>query len=81
MRTLMILSVVAAAVVDQPSQEPPRWHYMAMTADVQGWESDRDKKRVRLDSLGSEGWELVAAAPQVMGGYTTNVVLFLKRPR
>lgn len=83
----LLVSLPAAAlaagalVTSGRSQErvvAARWEYLVQFGNGSGVKPDRHQ--AQLDSLGREGWELVAAVGAQMAGNTGTVVLYLKRP-
>lgn len=74
---IALVATVVAARGDATA--PDAWEYLVQFGQGSGVKPDRHK--VQLDSLGSEGWELVTAVGAQMGGNTGTVVFYLKRRR
>ena len=66
---------VLAASVQGPVE---RWEYKVQLGAGSGIKPERHQ--AQLDSLGRDGWQLVAAVGATMMGNTGTVVLYLKRP-
>jgi Domain of unknown function (DUF4177) len=65
---------------------PERWEYRVLTHSCNPYASAKDrideKQRIdELNSLGSEGWELVAAVPMISEDATNEITFVFKRRR
>jgi hypothetical protein len=66
------------------SMLPPRWAYRIVDHACSPYDEDRRRKpdkelQDELNSLGSEGWELVAAIPMIRDDVTSEIRFVFKR--
>lgn len=71
-----VAACVGIAATFHPARES--WDYIVVMGKGRG--VDPGLETMQLDSLGSEGWELVSVVGAEMAGSTGGTVFYLRRP-
>lgn len=60
-----------------------KWEYRTFRVEARGMfksKVDAEEVQAKLNHLGAEGWELIAAPTDSINGWTAGVILILRRP-